>query len=119
MPLLLNNREVAAALQAGEYVDAMAEAFRELGAGRAVNSLRVDACVPLDSYTPALKQSTEAHIAALDDRTEGWIAGLQMAALALSGHSNTEQFIRDFTGSHRFVLDYLAERQFRVVDTLR
>lgn len=52
------------------------------------------------------------HVAALDDRTEGWIAGLQLAALALSGHSNTEQFIRDFTGSHRFVLDYLADEVF-------
>jgi LuxR family maltose regulon positive regulatory protein len=55
---------------------------------------------------------SSTHIAALDDRTEGWIAGLQLAALALSGHSDIERFIRDFTGSHRFVLDYLADEVF-------
>lgn len=65
MPLLLNNREVAAAMRADEYVDAMEEAFRELGAGRAVNSLRVDTCVPYDGYTPDLKNATAAHIAKL------------------------------------------------------
>jgi alanine dehydrogenase len=65
MPLLLDNREVAAAMRADEYVDAMEEAFRELGAGRAVNSLRVDTCVPFDGYTPGVKKSTAAHIAQL------------------------------------------------------
>ncbi|MEM7128838.1 MAG: LuxR C-terminal-related transcriptional regulator [Chloroflexota bacterium] len=49
-------------------------------------------------------------IAALESRTEGWIAGLQMAALALQdGHADSASFIQSFTGSHRFVLDYLAE----------
>ncbi len=47
-------------------------------------------------------------ISALENRTEGWIAGLQMAALSLQGRDDTAQFIREFTGSHRFVLDYLA-----------
>ena len=48
-------------------------------------------------------------IAALETRTEGWIAGLQMAALSLQGRADTAGFIEAFTGSHRFVLDYLAE----------
>jgi LuxR family maltose regulon positive regulatory protein len=54
-------------------------------------------------------------IAALEARTEGWIAGLQLAALALQGtlsmqgRSDTANFIQAFTGSHRFVLDYLME----------
>ncbi|HBY94747.1 MAG TPA: hypothetical protein DEP84_12450 [Chloroflexi bacterium] len=48
-------------------------------------------------------------IAALETRTEGWIAGLQMAALSLQGRADTASFIRAFTGSHRFVLDYLVE----------
>ncbi|MCC6145944.1 MAG: tetratricopeptide repeat protein [Anaerolineaceae bacterium] len=48
-------------------------------------------------------------VSALDIRTEGWIVGLQMAALSLRGHPNTGDFIRSFTGSHRFVLDYLVE----------
>ena len=48
-------------------------------------------------------------IAALDTRTEGWIAGLQLAALSLQGHHDATRFIQSFTGSHHFVLDYLVE----------
>ena len=54
-------------------------------------------------------------VAALETRTEGWIAGLQLAALALQGtrstpsHQDTTGFIKSFTGSHHFVLDYLVE----------
>jgi LuxR family maltose regulon positive regulatory protein len=47
--------------------------------------------------------------AALETRTEGWIAGLQLAALSMQGHQDTASFIKSFTGSHRFVLDYLLE----------
>jgi LuxR family maltose regulon positive regulatory protein len=55
-----------------------------------------------------------ADIAALAARTEGWIAGLQMAALALQGPlsmqgRDTKSFLGAFSGSHRFVLDYLVE----------
>ncbi|WP_420627401.1 LuxR C-terminal-related transcriptional regulator [Candidatus Leptofilum sp.] len=58
---------------------------------------------------------TEDEVAALEARTEGWIAGLQMAALAMQGSLSSESrteaasFIQAFTGSHRFVLDYLVE----------
>jgi LuxR family transcriptional regulator, maltose regulon positive regulatory protein len=52
---------------------------------------------------------TAVEIAALESRTEGWIAGLQLAALALQGESQTSAFIQSFTGSHHFVLDYLVE----------
>src|SRR5450755_33680 len=48
-------------------------------------------------------------IARLSTRTEGWIAGLQLAALSMQGHQDTASFIRSFTGSHHFVLDYLVE----------
>src|SRR5438132_1734080 len=48
-------------------------------------------------------------IAALERRTEGWIAGLQLAAISLQGQQDTTSFIRSFTGSHHFVLDYLVE----------
>jgi len=48
-------------------------------------------------------------ITALQDRTEGWIAGLQLAALSLQSCHNVQQFIADFTGSHRHVMDYLVE----------
>jgi LuxR family maltose regulon positive regulatory protein len=48
-------------------------------------------------------------ITALEARTEGWIAGLQLAALSMQGRSDITSFIQAFTGSHRFVLDYLVE----------
>ncbi len=48
-------------------------------------------------------------IAALESRTEGWIAGLQLAAISMQGHQDTSGFIESFTGSHHFVLDYLVE----------
>jgi LuxR family maltose regulon positive regulatory protein len=61
-----------------------------------------------------------AQVAALEARTEGWAAGLQLAALSARGHTNTSTgdpassdevaaFVEAFTGSHRFVLDYLLE----------
>jgi len=52
---------------------------------------------------------TAEDIAALDTHTEGWIAGLQLAALSMQGLQDTAGFIQSFTGSHRFVLDYLLE----------
>lgn len=48
-------------------------------------------------------------VAALDGRTEGWITGLQMAALAMQGQTDRAAFVKAFTGSHRFILDYLVE----------
>ena len=48
-------------------------------------------------------------IAALETRTEGWIAGLQLAAISLQGRDDVAGFIRSFAGSHHFVLDYLVE----------
>jgi LuxR family maltose regulon positive regulatory protein len=52
-------------------------------------------------------------IIALENRTEGWVAGLQLAALSLQGQTNAADFIHAFTGSHRFVLDYLVEEVWR------
>jgi LuxR family transcriptional regulator, maltose regulon positive regulatory protein len=51
-------------------------------------------------------------IAALERRTEGWIAGLQLAALSMQGREDLDDFIQAFTGSNRFVLDYLIEEVF-------
>jgi LuxR family maltose regulon positive regulatory protein len=48
-------------------------------------------------------------IAALEARTEGWIAGLQLAALSMQGNQNNADFIESFGGAHHFVLDYLLE----------
>jgi LuxR family transcriptional regulator, maltose regulon positive regulatory protein len=48
-------------------------------------------------------------VAALEERTEGWIAGLQLAALSMRDRADIPGFLRAFSGSHRDVLDYLAE----------
>ncbi len=48
-------------------------------------------------------------IAELEKRTEGWVAGLQMAALAVTGRDDVAGFVAAFTGSNRHVVDYLAE----------
>ena len=48
-------------------------------------------------------------IATLERRTEGWIVGLQLAALSLQGRTDVSEFLATFSGSHRFVLDYLSD----------
>jgi LuxR family maltose regulon positive regulatory protein len=50
-----------------------------------------------------------ASLAALSARTEGWIAGLQLAALSLQGRTDPAGFVATFSGSNRYVLDYLTE----------
>ena len=51
----------------------------------------------------------DASVAALAARTEGWAAGLQLAALSLRGQADAAAFVAAFTGSHRYILDYLGE----------
>ncbi len=51
-------------------------------------------------------------IAALERRTEGWIAGLQLAALSMQGRDDLKGFVQAFTGSSRFILDYLIEEVY-------
>ncbi|MCC6458739.1 MAG: tetratricopeptide repeat protein [Caldilineaceae bacterium] len=55
-----------------------------------------------------LNLSTE-DVAALERRTEGWIAGLQLAALSMQGQEDVAGFIRSFAGDHRYIVDYLVE----------
>jgi LuxR family maltose regulon positive regulatory protein len=61
-----------------------------------------------------LRLST-ADVAALEERTEGWIAGLQLAALSMRDR-DPKAFIQAFTGSNRYVLDYLAEEVLKKQD---
>jgi len=55
----------------------------------------------------------EEDVHSLEMRTEGWAVGLQLAALALKNISDPQKFVESFRGSHRFVLDYLAEEVIR------
>ena len=56
---------------------------------------------------------TPADVAALESRTEGWIAGLQLAAQSLQGQVDASEAVRAFTGTHAFVLDYLLDEVLR------
>jgi LuxR family transcriptional regulator, maltose regulon positive regulatory protein len=52
---------------------------------------------------------TAQDVAALEGRTEGWIAALQLAALSMQGREDTAAFIASFAGDDRYIVDYLAE----------
>ena len=68
-------------------------------AGEAAELLRTE----VGSHLP------DGIVDALGERTEGWAAGLHLAALSLQGRSDVTRFVAEFSGSHRFVLDYLTE----------
>lgn len=55
------------------------------------------------------RKLADEDIAALDRRTEGWAAGLHLAGLSLRSQQDVAAFVRSFTGSHRFLMDYLLE----------
>jgi LuxR family transcriptional regulator, maltose regulon positive regulatory protein len=80
----------------------------ELGEVRAADlRFTVDEAAELLCYASADLDLSAA--AALAQRTEGWAAGLQLAALSLRGQPDIARFVAAFTGSHRYILDYLAE----------
>lgn len=54
----------------------------------------------------------EEDVVTLERRTEGWIAGLQLAALSMHGRDDLSEFVQAFSGSNRYVLDYLMEEVF-------
>ena len=60
------------------------------------------------THTMSLNLSP-ADVQALEERTEGWIAGLQLAALSMQGSPDVSNFVRAFTGSHFYVAEYLVE----------
>jgi LuxR family maltose regulon positive regulatory protein len=53
-------------------------------------------------------------VAAMEARTEGWIAGLQLAALSMQGLTDVHTFVSEFTGSHYYIMDYLAEEVLKL-----
>ena len=63
-----------------------------------------------DLFTQSLKlQLSSDDIHMLETRTEGWIAGLQLAALSLQGRKDPSSFLNAFRGDHRYIADYLTE----------
>ena len=88
-----------ARLRAGGQLTELRDAELRFTADEAADVLRETAGADLP----------DAAVTALAARTEGWAAGLQLAALSLRGHADVAGFVAAFTGSHRYVLDYLAE----------
>jgi LuxR family maltose regulon positive regulatory protein len=71
--------------------------------------LRFTAAEAVDFLNQVMGLSLSADdIRTLEERTEGWIAGLQLAAISLQGSADTAGFIQAFAGDHRYILDYLA-----------
>jgi LuxR family maltose regulon positive regulatory protein len=65
-------------------------------------------------------QLSDDSLAQLMDRTEGWPAGLYLAALSLAGRADPDEFVREFSGNTRFIGDYLTEEVLgRHTDRLR
>jgi LuxR family transcriptional regulator, maltose regulon positive regulatory protein len=62
-----------------------------------------------DAAGPARPGLTGGAVEALTAKTEGWAAGLRLAGLSLQSADDADAFVAAFSGSHRFVLDYLAE----------
>ena len=88
-----------ARLRAGGQLTELRDAELRFTADEAADVLRETAGAELP----------DAAVTALAARTEGWAAGLQLAALSLRGQVDVAGFVAAFTGSHRYVLDYLAE----------
>jgi LuxR family maltose regulon positive regulatory protein len=75
-----------------------------------VSDLRFTASEAAEFLNRAMDLRLSAEqVAALEERTEGWIAGLQLAALSLQGHQDVRGFIRAFAGDNRYIVDYLVD----------
>ncbi|OGT27759.1 MAG: hypothetical protein A2Z17_03280 [Gammaproteobacteria bacterium RBG_16_66_13] len=55
-----------------------------------------------------------ADLDAMESRTEGWIAGLQLAALSMRGKQDTHRFVLELAGSHAYIMDYLVEEVLKL-----
>ena len=58
----------------------------------------------------------EQELLAMDQRTEGWAVGLQLAALSLQDQADKEDFVKSFAGSNRYILDYLGQEVLNSLD---
>ena len=84
--------------------------------GELVEVRQSDLCFTTEEATAFLNQSldldlTASEVALLGEHTEGWIAGLQLAGLSMQGRDakSVASFIREFSGRHHFILDYLTD----------
>jgi LuxR family maltose regulon positive regulatory protein len=115
---LLENLPPQAHLMVATRADPPLPVARLRGRGQ-VNELRMkdlqfqveEAETFLETFTGLRLSPDDIHT--LTTRTEGWISGLQMAAVSLQGHEDEAAFVRDFSGSHQYIMDYLVDEVLR------
>src|SRR5262249_27914535 len=84
------------------------------------DDLRVSRAEAAELFAAAGVELSAATVAVLHERTEGWVAGLRLAALSLAGHPDPGRFAAEFTGSERTVAEYLlAEVLYRQPEPVR
>ena len=111
---LLEHRPAALRLVLASRADPPLGLARLRGRGQLAELRAAELRFTVEEAAALLRQAAgpalpEAAVAALAARTEGWVAGLQLASLSLRQHSDVAGFVATFSGSHRYVLDYLTE----------
>lgn len=111
---LLEHRPPELRLVLASRADPPLPLARLRGHGQLAELRAADLCFTADEAAALLREVAgpglpENAMAALAARTEGWVAGLQLAGLSLRGQTDVAEFVASFSGSHRYVLDYLTE----------
>jgi LuxR family maltose regulon positive regulatory protein len=111
---LLNHQSPQMHLVIATRTDPPLPVARLRGQGQLIEMHAIDLAFAPNEATNFLNESmglslSPDQVTALQRRTEGWIAGLQMAALSIQGRGDASNFIQAFTGSHRYIIDYLTE----------
>ena len=111
---LLEHRPAALRLVLASRADPPLGLARLRGRGQLAELRAAELRFTVEEAAALLRQTAgaalpEAAVAALTARTEGWVAGLQLASLSLRQHSDVAGFVATFSGSNRYVLDYLTE----------
>lgn len=57
---------------------------------------------------------SERDVISLEEKTEGWVAGLQLAAISMQGREDLSDFVRDLSGDNRYIMDYLMEEVLKI-----
>ena len=114
MTFLLEHQPARLHLVVATRVDPPLPLARTRARGQLVEVRAVDLRFTADESATYLNQAmglglTENEVRALDGRTEGWIAALQLAALSMQGRPDVGAFIADFAGDDRYIVDYLVE----------
>ena len=111
---LLDRLPLGAPAGADQRADPPLPLARLRGRGQLAELRAADLRFSLAETAAFLREATgldlpPASVAKLQDRTEGWAVGVQLAALSLQGHPDPAGFVESFAGSHRYVLDYLTQ----------